>query len=321
MNTTKEDTDVILVQQFIEVLSNIAREMEPLKDTDTIGYVLITKLKRVYEKYKDTALSNNSFDSLIDYYSYLQIKEKKEKVVEKEIPLFLKVNKAVDNTILGNISLKGLEKKIDDLVQKTKETKEPVKITSTYKGYPVEIKLEGDKLYSCTIKTRYGIEDTEISKKPLDYVLYHQQITVDNYKTLIPPTDIYHQVDLEYKDFIFKSYYSYNTNQLFLRDIYNSKEKKYIKKEDLGFDPHNRTTQELIDQFITFVDSKTEEKKAKELENIDTGIFFEYKRITTKLKLLDFDSGKCFNCVDGTIVDSTILGLYEKFKNAINSKN
>lgn len=28
-----------------------------------------------------------------------------------------------------------------------------MKITSTYKSYPVEIKYEGDKLYSCTIRT------------------------------------------------------------------------------------------------------------------------------------------------------------------------
>ena len=55
--------------------------MQPLDENDNIGYVLILKLKRVYEVYKDTVLSNNDFDYLINYYSHLQTKDKENQVV------------------------------------------------------------------------------------------------------------------------------------------------------------------------------------------------------------------------------------------------
>ena len=69
------DKDQILVNQFIEDLDKVSREMQPLDEKDNMGYVLITKLKRVYEVYKDTVLSNNDFDYLVDYYSHLQTKD------------------------------------------------------------------------------------------------------------------------------------------------------------------------------------------------------------------------------------------------------
>ena len=81
-NSMIKDKDQILVNQFIEALDKVSREMELLNDSDNIGYVLIVKLKRIYEEYEETVLSNNSFDSLIDYYAHLQTKKREQKKEE-----------------------------------------------------------------------------------------------------------------------------------------------------------------------------------------------------------------------------------------------
>jgi hypothetical protein len=144
-----------------------------------------------------------------------------------------------------------------------KENKPMIKITSTYKGYPVEVKYEGEKLYSCTIKTRYGVEDREIIAKPIDHILYTQQWVIDDYKDfrrITPNERIYHVLEIEYQDSTLKAYYGYNTNESFFSNITRKEDKKAITKEDLNFTP-STNTQELIDQFISFVDSRDKHLK------------------------------------------------------------
>ena len=127
------DKDQILVNQFIEALDKVSREMQPLDENDNIGYVLITKLKRVYEVYKDTVLSNNDFDYLIDYYSHLQTKDEENQVVKNPIPLFMQLSK--HKKMIDTVKVQS-DKKEDKEVKKYEY---PIKIDNTsewhYEGF------------------------------------------------------------------------------------------------------------------------------------------------------------------------------------------
>jgi hypothetical protein len=146
-----------------------------------------------------------------------------------------------------------------------------MKITSTYKGYSINItpkyyksQPEQIEYYECKIPTNYGLEDLELRSLSLDYLLYQHENTVDSYKNLVDNERIYHVLEVEYtktgldgsaQDSTLKAYYNYDTNQSFFNNITRKEYKKALTKEDLNFTP-STNTQELIDQFISFVNEK-----------------------------------------------------------------
>jgi hypothetical protein len=132
-----------------------------------------------------------------------------------------------------------------------------MKITSTYRGYSLEItSSEKENLYSATIPVQYGLVDLELKEKSIDCILHTHENVVDSYKNLsTDPETLYHYLDVEYQDYILKGYYNFNINKTEFWLIYIPKEKKELLRKDLTFTP-STNTQELIDQFINFVDSK-----------------------------------------------------------------
>jgi len=77
---TPMDKDVELVKNFISELDKVASEMELIEEDEYSGTILSVKLKRVYDEYKDKVNPSTSFESFIDYYSYLQTKKEEEKI-------------------------------------------------------------------------------------------------------------------------------------------------------------------------------------------------------------------------------------------------
>jgi len=76
---TPMDKDAELVKEFISKLDKVAEEMNLLEEDEYSGTVLSVKLKRVYDEYRDKVMPSSSFESFIDYYSYLQTKKEEEK--------------------------------------------------------------------------------------------------------------------------------------------------------------------------------------------------------------------------------------------------
>lgn len=105
------DQDVALVKEFIVSLDKVANEMELLEEDEYSGTVLSVKLKRVYDEYKDKVMPSSSFESFIDYYSYLQSKKEEER---KE-----KANKDYHEKLLA--IKKENKKKLNDLYEEYRE--------------------------------------------------------------------------------------------------------------------------------------------------------------------------------------------------------
>lgn len=234
---TEQDQDLVLVNQFIEALDKVSREMQPLDENDNIGYVLITKLKRVYEVYKDTVLSNNDFNYLIDYYSHLQTKDEENQVVRSPIPLFMQLSN---------------HKKMIDTV-----------------------KVQSDKK-----------EDTEV--KLVNLFIADLNQTVDEMEKV--EKNSYYEVILEAKLYKLMKVYG---DSLCLGSVINIYRSHY-----------------------NYVFKQREEES---YQSVYTGIYFEYKGLSTKVEQLNCVNGDRYSCSDGRLKDSTIPKLYEKFKNKIDS--
>ena len=239
---TEQDPDLVLVHQFIEDLDKVSREMQPLDENDNTGYVLITKLKRVYEVYKDTVLSNNDFDYLIDYYSHLQTKDEENQVVENSIPLIMQLNKH--------------KKMIDTVkVQLDKKEDEEVRLVNLFIA---DLNQTVDEMETVEKNGYYSLV--------LDIKLMRVAIC---YQRSLP-----FGTCLE----TYKSYYNY---------LLNLRQKK-----------------------------KEEEESP---QSVYTGIYFEYKGLSTKVEQLNCVNEDRYSCSYGRLKDSTIPKLYEKFKNKIDS--
>lgn len=99
-----QDKDIMLVQQFIEAMEKLEKEMEPLLNDPNSGYILTTKLKRIYDFYKDSVLCLSSFESFRDNVVYkIRKKTEEEKKKEKSRPLGEKtLDKYLDKIINTN---------------------------------------------------------------------------------------------------------------------------------------------------------------------------------------------------------------------------
>lgn len=283
-NRLERDKDQILVNQFIEALNNVTNEMKPLDENDNIGYVLITKLKRVYEKYKDTVLSNNNFDYLIDYYYHLQTEKEENQVVENPISLItqlskhkkrvekveVKSDKKEDNEVqLVNQFISDLNQVVDEM--ETVEKNDYYEVVLEAKLLKL-MKSYGESLCLGTTMNVYSHYKKQREKKAEEKKEDISPLTMQflsNGKVITVPCHI---------------------------------------KDDGSIlcDP--------FPQSATIVGSSLLVDNNK---NIDTGIYFEYKGFSTKVGQLNCSNGGHYYCSDGRLMDSTIPRLYEKFKNNI----
>ena len=61
------------------------------------------------------------------------------------------------------------------------------------------------------------------------------------------------------------------------------------------------------------------QREEESYQSVYTGIYFEYKGLSTKVEQLNCVNEDRYSCSDGRLKDSTIPKLYEKFKNKIDS--
>ena len=212
----REDREVKLVNLFITDLNQVVDEMGTVEKNDYYEVVLEAKLLKLMKSYEESLYLGTTMNVYRSHYKYVLTQREKDKEIKN------------------------------------------MKITSTYKSYPVEITPGTLQDYSCVIPTHYGVEDLELRNRPIEYILSCHQGVVSSYKNLgeIAPNErIYHVLEVEYKESTLKSYYNYNINQTFFNNIVNAKDKKTLTKKDLDFIP-STNTEELISQFISFIDEK-----------------------------------------------------------------